>query len=434
MVAHWKPISRVKYETYNAEWETSKIEMPRLELALIEAVSVVEKEGKAHGKATRKISRQHLQVTQSLQTTQEKLLEKNSLEAELSQFNEQLLDENRRLRLSVTDLSRKVVHVCKGAHHVEFNANIYAPSADGATPLHWAADSGHDNMCHMLLACGADANAVDVQGLSALHWCAIARPHQSSIPQPRLGGKYLKCCSELLAAGAKCNLVDKLGNTPLHYAAASGFTQLIEVVKEWGGDASVQNKDGCNSLHYAMAAKPPHLDTALALVADIKDIYSVIHVQDRHGMSPLHYANVNGYEDIAAQLVVHCNELQIQFSQEAIRQARMGMRDASHMQMLQLVGAHVMTGSMGEHTRYYHDTLVATRTKGWTRNDLIHQVKPKASRTKSLRAHHLFESLSSTITSIASQDDADMLALSERQPSPRNYVELYQQKTNIEIQ
>ena len=418
MVAHWKPISRVKYEAYNAEWETSKIEMSQLELALIEAVSLVEKEGKAHGKTMRKLSRQHLQATQSLQTTQEMLQEKNSLEAEMSQLNGQLLDENRRLRLSVTDLSRKVVHVCKGAHHIEFNANIYATAADGSTPLHWAADSGHDDMCHALLACGADANAVDAQGLSPLHWCAIARPHQSSIPQPKLGGNYLKCSFELLACGAKCNLVDKLGNSPLHYAASSGFTQLIEVVKEWGGDASIQNTTGANALHYAMAAKPPHFDAALALVASIKDIYSIIHIQDTHGMSPIHYANANGYEEMAAELVLHCNELQLQHSQEAMRQARMGMRDAKHKHMSQLVGAHVTTGSMAEHTHYYHDTLVATRTKGWTRNDLIHQMKPRASSTKSHHPHHLFESLSSTLTSIAAQDDADMLALSVLQRSP----------------
>ena len=45
-----------------SEWETSKIEMSNLEMALIEAVACVEKEVKANGKTKRKLSRQLLQV------------------------------------------------------------------------------------------------------------------------------------------------------------------------------------------------------------------------------------------------------------------------------------------------------------------------------------------------------------------------------------
>lgn len=45
-------------------------------------------------------------------------------------------------------------------------------------------------------------------------------------------------------------------------------------------------------------------------------------------MSPLHYANVSGHEISAERLVLFCNDLQLEQSQEAIRQACMGMRDA----------------------------------------------------------------------------------------------------------
>jgi len=145
--------------------------------------------------------------------------------------------------------------------------------------------------------------------------------------------------------------------------------------------------------------------------------------QDTKGMSPMHYANVNGHEECAAHVARHANTLQLEQSQEAIRQACMGYRDTSHKQLSQLVGAHVMTGSTGEHQRYYRHALVPTRKQGWTRNDLIHNVSSHIDNVSShqpgptlcllprrLPAHELFESLSSTITTLASHDSADMMA------------------------
>jgi len=300
-VLHWKPISRVKYEAYSAEWEKSRIEMSKLEMALLEAVSCVEKEVKSNGKTKRKLSRQLLQAQQSLRATQEKLEVKNEQEKEMSTVHAQLQEENRELHYSVAEFSRKVVHKCKGAHHIEFNAEIHAKARNGSTPLHWAADSGQDEMCHMLLECGADSNASDGDGLTPLHWAAMSKAHASSIPQPKSRGEYLKSSFELLAKGAKCNAIDMQGCSPLHYAAAVGFTDLIEVMKEWGGDASLQDIHGANAVHHAMAQVSfchvllsgglhmhsiltkkicqGHLDTALALVAGIKDLYAAIHVQ-----------------------------------------------------------------------------------------------------------------------------------------------------------
>ena len=140
-----------------------------------------------------------------------------------------------------------------------------------------AADSGHETMCRLLLACGAEANAPDAQGLTPLHWAAMRKPHASTLPEPTLGNNYLDVGLQLLAAGARCNQVDELGCAPLHYAAAGAFTPLIQILKEWGADASLQNHVGVNPLHYAMA--PGHLEATLTLLQGIKDIYAAIHVQ-----------------------------------------------------------------------------------------------------------------------------------------------------------
>ena len=80
-----------------------------------------------------------------------------------------------------------------------------------------------------------------------------ARPDTRSAPKKHA----------LFAQGARCNAKDGQGNSPLHYAASIGFTDLIQVLKEWGGDASLQNDRGANPVHYAMAK----VSSALAPVA-----------------------------------------------------------------------------------------------------------------------------------------------------------------------
>jgi len=137
-VAHWKPISKVKYAAYNAELEAGKINLSNVQLGMIEAVSALENESKAHGKTSRKLSRLLLQAHQSLELLRCELLDKNGTEREMAALNVQLVDHIQALRLSVAEFSRKVVHVCKGPHHIEFNSTIHAPARDGSTPLHWS--------------------------------------------------------------------------------------------------------------------------------------------------------------------------------------------------------------------------------------------------------------------------------------------------------
>ena len=360
-----------------------------------------------------KIDRNHENVQES--SCVKDALEKNRVSREqLSEQYEHLLEENKALEAYVTDFSRKVVHVCTGPHHVDFNAEIHARAKDGSTPLHWAVDSGQDDMCHLLLVNGANANAADAQGLTALHWCAMGSPHDRSMHWLRPRKMYLDVAFELMARGANVNAVDLLGNSPLHYAAASGFQALIAALKEWGGDSSLQNSSGTNPVHYAMANA--HLDCAFALVAGITDIYAALHVQDDYGMSPLHYANANGHEMLAARLAVHCNTQQLGQSHEALRLAGMGMRDASHKQLSELVGAHVMMGSSNEHVRYYMSShLKPSRKTGWMRNDLVHQFGDSASGPVSKRnilKGDLFDSLSSPLRRIAVGDDQDMIDVS----------------------
>jgi len=52
---------------------------------------------------------------------------------------------------------------------------VSVPDRDGDTPLHRAAGNGNAEIARMLLDKGADVNARDKEGLSAVHWTKWAK-------------------------------------------------------------------------------------------------------------------------------------------------------------------------------------------------------------------------------------------------------------------
>jgi ankyrin repeat protein len=65
----------------------------------------------------------------------------------------------------------------------------------GLTPLHWAAQQGHQVSVEVLLKFGANPNVVDLNGLTALHWAA-SRGNRG-------------CISQLLEAGADVRAMNR---------------------------------------------------------------------------------------------------------------------------------------------------------------------------------------------------------------------------------
>jgi uncharacterized protein len=127
-------------------------------------------------------------------------------------------------------------------------------SADGFTPLHLAAFFGHPAATRLLAERGADLEARSTNEQFAFD----ARPlHSASAAGQR------EVCGVLLDAGADVNAVQHGGYTALLDAAQAGNRELAEVLLERGADASARLDDGRSAADLAAAAGEDELAAKL---------------------------------------------------------------------------------------------------------------------------------------------------------------------------
>ena len=102
-------------------------------------------------------------------------------------------------------------------------ADVNAAQGDGMTALHWAASLGDPSLAQMLLAAGANVRATTrLGGITALHMASQAGQAQ--------------VVAALIAAGADPNLPTATGATPLMLAARSGSAETATRLVEVGAD------------------------------------------------------------------------------------------------------------------------------------------------------------------------------------------------------
>ena len=118
--------------------------------------------------------------------------------------------------------------------------NVNAIDADGMTALHWAADRGDPQTVQLLLGAGADVAARDYRGRTPLHYAAVA--------------DNAEAIRALLDHGAPVNAADGHGDTPLHQAARRFKADAIGLLLAAGADVNAPNADGQTPLHVLGAA------------------------------------------------------------------------------------------------------------------------------------------------------------------------------------
>ena len=101
-----------------------------------------------------------------------------------------------------------------------FLVPLIAYAQDLSSDLHSAAKRGDITAVNALLAKGAEVNAKDKDGRTALMYAA--------------GNGHTETVETLLAKGAEVNAEDKGGRTALMYATWKGHTKIVRLLKQAG--------------------------------------------------------------------------------------------------------------------------------------------------------------------------------------------------------
>ncbi len=133
---------------------------------------------------------------------------------------------------------------------VQAGADVNAVQPDGMTALHWAAYHGHADITQQLIAAEANVNAktrYEVTPLSIA--CTVGKP---------------QIVQHLLAAEANANAELPGGETPLMIAARAGDTKAVRLLLKHAANVNAKEREGQTALMWA--ASEGYADVVAALI------------------------------------------------------------------------------------------------------------------------------------------------------------------------
>jgi len=159
-------------------------------------------------------------------------------------------------------------------------ADVNAAQGDGMTALHWAALNGDAEMAQMLLYAGANVGAkTRLGGYTPLHLAA------------QMGNAAV--IAPLIAAGASVAATTSTGATPLMEAAHSGNVDVVRTLIENKADPNVkETANGQTALMFAAASD--RVDVVKLLIEHGADIKATSRVEDFNKIATSSEVDQNG--------------------------------------------------------------------------------------------------------------------------------------------
>jgi ankyrin repeat protein len=155
-------------------------------------------------------------------------------------------------------------------------ADVNAAEADGTTALHWASYRDDGDSADLLIRAGAKVNAANDLGATPL-WTASLNGSEAMVRR-------------LLAAGADPDAALLAGETPVMVASRAGKPAVIEQLIAKGANVNAHGARGQTALMWAVAQKHPDaVKVLLAHGADIharSDAWSQVMAVEPHGYLP----------------------------------------------------------------------------------------------------------------------------------------------------
>ncbi len=156
-------------------------------------------------------------------------------------------------------------------------ADVNAAEADGTTALHWASYRDDGDSADVLIRAGAKVNAANDLGATPL-WTASLNGSEAMVRR-------------LLAAGANPNAALLAGETPVMVASRAGKPAVVEQLIAKGANVNAHGARGQTALMWAVSQKHPDVvKVLLAHGADIharSDTWSQVMAVEPHGYLPV---------------------------------------------------------------------------------------------------------------------------------------------------
>lgn len=167
---------------------------------------------------------------------------------------------------------------------VDAGADLNATDPEGVTALHAAALNGSINVLKLLIDKNAKLDMQDVEGSTPLLLAMLQSRHTAA-----------KC---LIESGADLNVKNKYGEAPIHVAISQAQHTLLKTLLYHKVDVNLGNSEGRTALHYAVDDNDgPAAELLVAHNANVN-------APDEDGCTPLHLAKLNSEQGALSTLIM----------------------------------------------------------------------------------------------------------------------------------